>query len=66
MAQYLKAQSKVNYYAIAHNEVRTVFDEQGTDEIKLHKSKDHTLTMKRISEDQMRKISPKITDDLRY
>jgi len=62
----LKASSKVDYYAIAHKEVRTVFDEEGVDEIKLKKSKDHTLTLKRLNEDQMRSISPRITDDLRY
>lgn len=56
----------MNYYAIAHKEVKTVFDEEGVDEIKLKKGKDHTLVMKKITEDQMRAISPKITDELRY
>jgi len=65
-AQYLKAQSKVNYYAIAHNEVKTIFDEEGVDEVKLKKGTDHTITLKKLNENQMRSISPRITDDLRY
>ena len=39
--QYLKAKTTENYYAIMHEGVRNVFDEQGISEVNMNKGRSH-------------------------
>jgi len=64
-AQYVKAKATLNYYAIVYPKTRTIFDDKNN-ALELVKGKDHKIKLEYINEDQMRKISPKITQDLRF
>jgi len=59
-AQYVKSKATLNYYAIVYPKTRTIFDDKNN-ALELVKGKDHKIKLEYINEDQMRKISPKIT-----
>lgn len=59
-AQYVKAKATLNYYSIVYPKTRTIFDDQNN-ALELTKGKDHKIKLEYINEDQMKKISPKIT-----